>query len=80
MRQLDTMRALELQLGSEDGRQHALGDLRAQWKALAGRANAPQDSGDRRFARRVLSQLAASLTTTDPDYLAIVNEYRLARR
>jgi len=52
--------------------------LRSRWKALSEQANGPADTPERRMARRALSGLAMGVTTKDPDYLAIVKEYRLA--
>jgi hypothetical protein len=46
------------------------------WKI---RGAKPDDSADRRLARRVLGGLSASVRTTDPDYLKIIDEYRMKR-
>jgi len=75
LRLLETIRGSELRLSSED-RLNALNELRAHWKDLHERAIKTADSADRRLARRVLSNLGASITTTDPDYLKVIETYR----
>jgi dienelactone hydrolase len=60
-------------------RPQALSELREQWKKLSEEAMAPNDTPGRRLARRVLSGLSAGVTTTDPDYLAIIRQYRTGR-
>ena len=57
----------------------ALKQLRQRWKALSESANGPTDTPERRMARRVLGGLSQSVTTQDPEYLAIIREYRMAR-
>lgn len=69
---------LEARLTVVSDRSDALFDLRGIWKDLAARAKASDDSLDRRLARRLLSSLSMT-TTTDPDYLKIVREYRTRR-
>jgi hypothetical protein len=73
---LETIRGLEARLASDDDHMRVLGELRTRWKDLHDRASKPEDSFDRRFARRVLSNLGATITTTDQDYLKIINENR----
>ncbi len=57
----------------------ALKQLRQRWKILSETAKGPDDTPERRMARRVLGGLSASGQPQDPDYLAIVKEYRMAR-
>ena len=78
-RMLDDIRSMEMRLASEETRQDTLTDLRNRWKDLADRAAKPEDSADRRLARRVLGGLSASVITTDRDYLAIIGQYRMGR-
>jgi len=75
---LDDIRMAEARLEAA-GRGDALLELRRRWKDLSDTAHAPDDSAARRRARRVLAGLSAGVTTTDPDYLKIINQYRLAR-
>jgi predicted esterase len=79
LRLLEDVRIAESRLSSDDTRPAALLELRRRWKDLADRAAKPDDSPDRRFARRVLANLGAGVTSTDPEYLKIVNEYRPRR-
>ena len=79
LRMLDDVRLLEAQLTSADTRREVLSGLRRRWKDLAEKAAKLEDSVERRLARRVLGGLSASVTTTDPDYLAIIGEYRTGR-
>lgn len=65
-------------LGDQAHRAETIRTLRGRWKALSEQANGPADTPERRMARRALSGLAMGVTTKDPDYLAIVKEYRLA--
>ncbi len=78
-RMLYDISTMEARLASEETRPEALADLRSRWKDLAARAATPEDSADRRLARRVLGGLSASVTTTDPDYLKIIGKYRMGR-
>ena len=71
-------RRAEARLEAAD-RGDALMELRRRWKDLSDTAHAPDDSAARRRARRVLAGLSGGVTTTDPDYLKIINQYRLAR-
>jgi poly(3-hydroxybutyrate) depolymerase len=64
---------------SAEDRSNALVQLRRRWKDLSDTAHSQDDSPARRLARRVLAGLSASVTTTDPDYLRIINQYRVAR-
>ena len=75
---LDDIRMAEARLEAAD-RGDALMELRRRWKDLSDTAHAPDDSAARRRARRVLAGLSGGVTTTDPDYLKIINQYRLAR-
>jgi poly(3-hydroxybutyrate) depolymerase len=76
---LSDVRSAEARLGAEEGRISTLAELRQRWKELAERAKKPADSPERRLARRVLSNLSASVTSTDAEYLKIIAEYRLGR-
>jgi predicted esterase len=78
-RMLDDVRSLESQLTSDDTRSRALLDLRQQWRLLAEKAKMPEDTAERRLARRVLANLSASVNSTDRDYLSIISEYRTGR-
>jgi hypothetical protein len=78
-RTLDDVRALESRLGALADHNDTLVDLRQRWQALSLQANAGTDSDERRFARRVLNMLSATVESTDPEYLKIVAEYRLGR-
>jgi poly(3-hydroxybutyrate) depolymerase len=79
-RMLESVWTLESRLGSEETRATALIDLRQRWRELSEAAKKPDDSAGRRLARRVLANLSASMSSTDPEYLRIVNEYRTGRR
>lgn len=81
IRMLNDVRGAEDRLATDaaDTRLETLQELRRRWKGLADQAKAPQDSLDRRLARRVLSSLSASVMSTDADYLAIVREFRMGR-
>lgn len=57
----------------------ALVTLRQRWQQLSEQAKKPEDSTERRLARRVLSSLSAGTQTTDQEYLNIINEFRLSR-
>ena len=63
------MEPLEDRLTSFDDKTAALSELRQRWKKLSDQARKPEDSSDRRLARRVLSGLAAGRSATDPEYL-----------
>lgn len=69
----------EARLADSSQRNDALKQLRQRWKSLAETANGPTDTPERRMARRVLSGMSMSVTTKDPEYLAIIREYRMAR-
>src|SRR5262245_27926183 len=56
-----------------------LASLRRRWQHLSEEAKTPEDSAERRLARRILANLTASLKSSDPDYLKIVAEYRTGR-
>ena len=57
----------------------ALMELRRQWKTIADAARRPEESPERRMMRRVLAALSSGVTTTDPEYLKIIAEYRTGR-
>ena len=78
-RMLNEIWKLEGQLATSDDRIALLGDLRRRWQSVSAAAKKPEDSPERRLARRVLSGLSANLRSADPDYLKIVAEYRPAR-
>jgi hypothetical protein len=69
----------EGKLASDGEYSAALSDLRRRWKDLSETSKKPDDSPERRLARRVLAGLANAVTSTDPEYLKIVAEYRPAR-
>jgi poly(3-hydroxybutyrate) depolymerase len=69
----------ETLLGDRSRRADVLKQLAARWKSLSDIAKSPDDTPQRRVARRVLSGLAMNVTTQDPDYQTIVQQYRLAR-
>ena len=79
-RMLENVRMLESRLESEDTRAPALLDLRQRWRELSEAAKKPEDSTGRRLARRVLANLSAGMSSTDPEYLRIISEYRTGRR
>jgi hypothetical protein len=78
-RLLMDIKTAETRLASPDDRAVALDDLRRQWRAIAEQARRPEDSRERRLMRRALAALSTSVTTTDPDYLAIIAQYRTGR-
>jgi hypothetical protein len=53
--------------------------LRREWELLSRAAKMPDDTPERRFARRVIGALSSGVTTTDTDYLRIINEFRTGR-
>jgi poly(3-hydroxybutyrate) depolymerase len=63
---------------TSDDRLRALTQLRQTWKGLSAQAKTPADSTERQMARRVLAALSAD-GTRDPDYSAIIAEYRIGR-
>ena len=69
----------EAVLADASQRADALKRLRQLWMNLAAKAKGPSDTPERREARRVLSGLSMIVSSQDPDYLAIVREYRMAR-
>src|SRR6185312_1955354 len=73
------VRGEETLLSDPAQRASALKQLRDRWKKLSEMANAADDTPERRMARRVLGGLSMGVTVQDPDYLAIVREYRPAR-
>jgi hypothetical protein len=77
---LRDMSAAERRLTSD--RVEALAELRQRWKHLSEMATKPDDSTDRRLARRVLSALSGgrgNAITKDDEYLKIIAQYRMAR-
>jgi len=80
-REIQLLRSIwstEGRLASPGERNDALSELRAQLRKLSEQARKPDDSTERRLARRTLSGLNAGGHTTDADYLKIIREYRLA--
>ncbi|HEU5020972.1 MAG TPA: hypothetical protein VFT60_03750 [Bryobacteraceae bacterium] len=73
------VRGEETLLGDPAQRQTALKQLRERWRKLSEMANAADDTPERRMARRVLAGLSMGVTVQDPDYLAIVRQFRPAR-
>ncbi len=78
-RMLHEVWKLEGQLETGEDRVAVLGDLRRRWANLSEAAKKPENSAERRVARRVLSGLSVNLRSTDPDYLKIVTEHRPVR-
>ena len=76
---LTAVKTTEMQLASEETRGVALMELRRQWKNVADAARRPEESPERRMMRRVLAALGSGVTTTDPEYLKIIAEYRTGR-
>jgi dienelactone hydrolase len=76
---LTAVKTAEAQLESDDTRAMALMQLRRQWKTIADAARRPEESPERRMMRRVLSSISSGVTTTDPEYLKIIAEYRTGR-
>jgi dienelactone hydrolase len=76
---LTAVKTAEAQLESDETRAMALMQLRRQWKTIADAARRPEESPERRMMRRVLSSISSSVTTTDPEYLKIIAEYRTGR-
>jgi poly(3-hydroxybutyrate) depolymerase len=70
---------LESRLGSGNDRPRVLADLKDRWRKLSEQSKKPEDTVDRRLARRVLAGLSAGTSTQDPEYLAIIREYRTGR-
>ena len=64
---------------SDDSDGRTLLELRQRWKELSEKSKKPEDSSERRLARRVLGTLSATVASTDPDYLKIISEYRTGR-
>ena len=73
------VRMAESRLAAGDDRSQTLAELRRRWKDLSDTAKKPDDSAERRLARRVLGELSAGAATTDTDYLRIIAEYRMPR-
>jgi len=78
-RLLEDVRTAEMRLSSGEERAQALAYLRQQWKTLSEKSKSPTDTRERRLARRVSAGLSAAVTTTDPDYLKIIAEFRSGR-
>jgi hypothetical protein len=73
------IKTLEAQLTVDDRRASALMQLRRHWQELSQAGRAADDTPARRLARRVLGALSSGVTTTDADYLRIINEFRPSR-
>jgi hypothetical protein len=69
----------EGKLDSGEDRVGVLAELARRWKTLSDTARRPEDSAERRLARRVLSGLSVNLRSKDADYLKIVAQYRRSR-
>jgi poly(3-hydroxybutyrate) depolymerase len=81
-REIAEIISLERQFATAaDERLQTLSMLRDRWKRMAQAANAPEDSAERRMARRMLRGLVmgASDRALDPAYRKIIDEYRPAR-
>lgn len=78
-RMLHEVWQMEGRLSSAENRLALLADLRRRWQTVADTAKKPEDSPERRVARRVLSGLSADLRSADPDYLKIIAEFRPGR-
>ena len=76
---LTAVKTTETQLASDETRPMALMELRRQWKNVADAARRPEESPERRMMRRVLAALSSGVTSTDPEYLKIIAEYRTGR-
>jgi predicted esterase len=70
---------LEDQLADRTGHAQALAELRHRWQRLAEQSGQAADSDQRRLARRIVSNLAATVRSQDPDYLQLVREFRASR-
>jgi dienelactone hydrolase len=79
-REIREILSLEAQLAA-DGRAQSLAQLRDRWRRLAAAANAPEDSPNRRMARRVERGLLMGVSERahDPAYLKIVEDFRPPR-
>ena len=69
----------EALLSDHKKRADALKQLRQRWKTLSETAKGPADTPERRSARRVLSGMSMSVSSQDPEYLAIIREFRMPR-
>ena len=78
-RLLTEVRTAERRLEDPETRLIALVELRRQWQTIADAARQPNDSPQRRLMRRVLAGLSIGVTSTDPDYLKSIAEYRSGR-
>lgn len=76
---LTEVRTAEARLASDETRPMALMELRRRWKTIADAAGRPDATPERRMMRRVLAQMSSGVTTTDPEYLKIIAEYRTGR-
>ncbi|MEP6535606.1 MAG: hypothetical protein ABJF23_09835 [Bryobacteraceae bacterium] len=78
-RQTDEILGMERQLISSEEKQTVLSQLRVRWKHIAAAANAPEDSPERRTARRILRGLTmgAGERVKDADYRALLAEFRV---
>jgi poly(3-hydroxybutyrate) depolymerase len=78
-RMLEDVRSAEARLTSDDARLSTLAELRQRWKDLSEKSKKPEDSPERRLARRVLGNLSATVISTDAEYLKIIAAYRTGR-
>src|SRR4029077_11055317 len=69
-------KAAEGRLEFSRQRNDAMGVLLKKWEELTAAANKPEDSADRRLARRVSAWLNLNTLTMDEDYRAMVREIR----
>jgi predicted esterase len=77
-RQMSEIMAAEGRLASPADRSDALQELRDRWKRLNEAANGPNDTADRRIARRISRALMASANerARDPEYRRLIEEQR----
>ncbi|HEY2382010.1 MAG TPA: hypothetical protein VGK48_12595 [Terriglobia bacterium] len=73
---LQSIWSAETRLAEPSDRAGALADLRQRLKKLSEQAKQPEDSSQRRLARRTLSGLRAGGHTADQEYLKMIREYR----
>jgi dienelactone hydrolase len=73
---------LEARLGEEGHRAETVITLRDQLSKLAGKAGAEADTPERSQARRVLRSITAgaSMRVQDPEYLSLLQQYRVPGR
>ena len=80
-REISDIIAAEQRLGDPAERMTALQELRDRWKRLRLAADGPNDTAERRIARRVSRALAmgANERTRDPEYRKMLESYRPER-